>query len=94
MSKTPRTDSKEPQIDYTPENGERYAAWHDKGGPRRVHTSSGTFNVLASESDNGRTFSASVNLSDAPNNPDKTKQTSQLEVVHDVAVWDPSGRRG
>jgi hypothetical protein len=50
VSKTPRTDSKEPQIDYTPEDGERYAAWHDKGGPRRVNTPAGTFNVLASES--------------------------------------------
>jgi len=94
VSKTPRIDSKEPQIDYTPGAGERYAAWHDKGGPARVNTPAGTFNVLASESDNGRTFSASVNLSDDPNNPNKTKQTSQLEVVHDVAVWDPSSRRG
>jgi hypothetical protein len=93
VSKTLRTDSREPQIDYTPEN-ERYAAFHDKGGPTRVYTTAGTFNVLATESDNGRTFSALVNLADAPNNPDPGKQTSQLQVVDDVAVWDPSGRRG
>jgi hypothetical protein len=42
------------------------------------------------------TFSAPVNLAGvpAPTNPDPAKQTSQLEVVHDVAVWDPSSRRG
>jgi hypothetical protein len=94
VSKTLRTDSREPQIDYTPEDNERYAGWHDKGGPRRVYTTAGTFNVLASESDNGRTFSAPVNLSDAPNNPDPGKQTSQLQVVDDVAIWDPTSRRG
>jgi len=100
-SQTPRTDSKEPQVDYTPasEGGERYLAFHDAGGPRRVNTSPGTttspiYNVLATESDNGRTFSALVNLSDSPDNDDLTKSTSQLEVIFDVAIWDPSGRRG
>lgn len=103
VSQTPRTDSKEPQVDYTPasEGSEIYLAFHDAGGPRRVHTAAGTatspiYNVLATESDNGRTFSALVNLSDAPNIrvDDKTKSTSQLEVIFDVALWDPTSRRG
>jgi hypothetical protein len=94
VSKTPFADSKEPQIDYTPEDGERYAAWNDRGGPRRVNTATGTYNVLAAESDNGITFSAPVNLSDAPNNLFKTKNTSQLEVIFDVGIWDPTSRRG
>jgi YVTN family beta-propeller protein len=93
VSKTPRTDSKEPQVDYVPGYSEKYLGWNDRGGPQRVHTTPGTFNVLAAES-NGRTVSASVNLSDAPNNPDKTKNTSQLQVLDDVAVMDPGGRRG
>jgi hypothetical protein len=59
-----------------------------------VNTAAGTFNVLATESDNGRTFSALVNLSDAPNNDFKTKNTSQLEVIFDVGIWDPTSRRG
>ena len=101
VSQTPRTDSKEPQVDYTPasEGSEIYLAFHDAGGPRRVHTAAGTttspiYNVLATESDNGRTFSALVNLSDAPNNLFKTKSTSQLEVIFDVGIWDPTSRRG
>jgi hypothetical protein len=97
VSQTPRTDSKEPQVDYTPESGERYLAFNDMGGPRRVNIPPSTpekYNVLATESDNGRTFSAPVNLSDAPNNNFKEKNTSQLEVIFDVAIWDPSGRRG
>ena len=57
VSKTPRTDSKEPQVDYTPEDNERYFGWHDTGGPRRVHTPAGTYNVIAAESENGRTVS-------------------------------------
>jgi hypothetical protein len=94
VSQTPRTDSKEPQVDYTPETGERYLAFHDTGGPRRVYTAAETYNVLATESDNGRTFSALVNLSDAENNDFKEKNTSQLEVIFDVAIWDPTSRRG
>jgi hypothetical protein len=101
VSQTPRTDSKEPQVDYTPasEGGERYLAFHDAGGPRRVNTSTGTttspiYNVLATESDNGRTFSALVNLSDSPDNDFPDKSTSQLEVIFDVALWDPTSRRG
>jgi hypothetical protein len=101
VSQTPRTDSKEPQVDYTPigEGGEIYLAFHDAGGPRRVHTDAGTttspiYNVLATESDNGRTFSALVNLSDADNNLFPEKSTSQLEVIFDVAIWDPTSRRG
>jgi hypothetical protein len=94
VSQTPRTDSKEPQVDYTPESGERYLAFNDMGGPRRVHTAAGTYNVLATETDNGSTFSALVNLSDAPNNLFKTKNTSQLEVIFDVGIWDPTSRRG
>jgi hypothetical protein len=94
VSQTPRTASKEPQVDYTPESGERYLAFHDTGGPRRVNTAPDTYNVLATESDNGRTFSALVNLSDAPNNLFKTKNTSQLEVIFDVGIWDPTSRRG
>jgi hypothetical protein len=101
VSQTPRTDSKEPQVDYTPasEGGKIYLAFHDTGGPRRVHTAAGTttspiYNVLATESDNGRTFSALVNLSDTPNNLFKTKSTSQLEVIFDVGIWDPTSRRG
>jgi hypothetical protein len=94
VSQTPRTDSKEPQVDYTPESGEIYLAFHDTGGPRRVHTAAGTYNVLATERDNGRPFSALVNLSDAPNNLFKTKNTSQLEVIFDVGIWDPTSRRG
>jgi hypothetical protein len=93
VSKT-LADSKEPQIDYTPEDGERYAAWNDKGGPRRVNTATGPYNVLAAESDNGITFSTPFNLSDAPNNLFKTKNTSQLEVIFDVGIWDPTSRRG
>jgi hypothetical protein len=94
VSNTQGRDSKEPQVDYTPEDGERYVAWHDQGGPRRVNTPAGTYNVLAAESDNGSVFSAPFNLSDAPNNRDPGKQTSQLQVVDDVAVWDPTTRRG
>jgi hypothetical protein len=96
VSQTPRTDSKEPQVDYTPANegGERYLAFHDTGGPTRVFTDAGTYNVLATESDNGRTFSALVNLSDAENNDFLEKSTSQLEVIFDVAIWDPTSRRG
>lgn len=94
VSNTPGTDSKEPQVDYTPEDDERYVAWHDQGGPERVNTAEGVYNVLAAASDDGISFSAPVNLSDAPNNPDREKQTSQLQIVDDVAVWDPSGRRG
>jgi hypothetical protein len=59
-----------------------------------VNTPEGVYNVLAKASDNGVEFSSAVNLSDAPNNPDKQKQTSQLQIVDDVAVWDPSSRRG
>jgi hypothetical protein len=94
VSQTPRTDSKEPQVDYTPESGERYLAFNDRGGPSRVNTTPDRYNVLATESDNGRTFSALVNLSDAPNNAFKDKDTSQLEVIFDVAIWDPTSRRG
>ncbi|MDQ4016340.1 MAG: hypothetical protein M3136_11340, partial [Thermoproteota archaeon] len=94
VSNTQGRDSKEPQVDYTPEDGERYVAWHDQGGPRRVNTPAGTYNVLAAESDNGSVFSAPFNLSDAPNNRDPGKQTSQLQVVDDVAIWDPTTRRG
>jgi len=94
VSNTPGRDSKEPQVDYTPEVDERYVAWNDQGGPERVNTPARTYNVLAAESDDGTLFSAPVNLSDAPNNPDKGKQTSQLLLVDDVAIWDPSGRRG
>ena len=94
VSNTPETDSKEPQVDYTPEDAERYVAWHDQGGPPRVNTPEGVYNVLAAASDNGVEFSPPVNLSDAPNNPNKQKQTSQLQIVDDVAVWDPTSRRG
>jgi hypothetical protein len=94
VSKTPRTDSKEPQVDYTPGDGDRYVAWNDQGGPTRKFTSTGTYNVLASESENGRTFTAPVNLADAENNDFKTKSTSQLQVTDDVANWDPTSRRG
>ena len=100
-ARLPVHDSKEPQVDYTPasEGGERYLAFHDTGGPRRVDTATGTatspiYNVLATESDNGRTFSTLVNLSDSPDNDFPDKSTSQLEVILDVALWDPSGRRG
>jgi hypothetical protein len=95
-AQTPRTDSKEPQVDYTPEStGEIYVAFHDTGGPIRVNTPTGTYNVLATERDgNERPFSALVNLSDSPDNDDLEKNTSQLEVIFDVAIWDPSGRRG
>jgi hypothetical protein len=86
--------SKEPQVDYTPGHNERYVAWHDKGGPPRKFTTPGTFNVLASESNDGKRFSAPVNLSNAPNTLDKGRDTSQLQIVDDVAIWDPSGRRG
>jgi hypothetical protein len=59
-----------------------------------VNTPPGTFNVLARESDDGKTLSATVNLSDDPNNPDKAEQTSLLLLVDDVAIWDPTNRRG
>jgi hypothetical protein len=101
VSQTPRTNSQEPQVDYTPasEGGERYLAFNDAGGPTRVNTAAGTttspiYNVLATESDNGRTFSALVNLSDSPDNDFPDKSTSQLEIILDVALWDPSGSRG
>jgi hypothetical protein len=101
VSQTPRTNSQEPQVDYTPasEGGERYLAFNDAGGPTRVNTAAGTttspiYNVLATESDNGRTFSALVNLSDSPDNDFPDKSTSQLEVIFDVALWDPTSRRG
>lgn len=94
VSNTPASFSKEPQFDYTPEENERYFTWLDTGGPKRVNTPAGIFNVLAKESDNGRTLSVAVNLSDAPNNPNKARPASQLIQVEDVAIWDPSGSRG
>jgi hypothetical protein len=94
VSNTPETDSKEPQVDYTPEDAERYVAWLDQGGPPRENTPAGTYNVLAAASDDGVSFSQPVNLDDAPNNPDREKQSSQLQIVDDVAVWDPRARRG
>jgi hypothetical protein len=94
VSNTPGRDSKEPQVDYTPEENERYFAWHDTGGPSRVNTPPRTFNVLARESDDGKTLSATVNLSDDPNNPDKAEQTSLLLLVDGVVIWDPTSRRG
>jgi uncharacterized cupin superfamily protein len=95
-SQTPRTDSKEPQVDYIPESsGEIYVAFHDTGGPIREVTDAGTYNVLATERDNNeRPFSALVNLSDRENNLSPTENTSQLELILDVAIWDPSGSRG
>ena len=56
-----------------------------------------TYNVLAVESDNGITFSPIVNLFGPPNGPtgaDLRKDASQLQSTADVAIWDPSGRRG
>jgi hypothetical protein len=86
--------SKTPQVDYTPDDGEIYIAWLDKGGPARSHIASGTFAVLAVESDDGKIFSKPVNLTDDPANPKPNQDASLLEVVHDVATWDPSSRRG
>jgi PKD domain len=94
ISRTPFHFSKEPQVDYTPEENERYFTWLDTGGPTRENTPAGKFNVIAKESDNGRTLSVAVNLSDDPNNPNIAGDASQLLLVDDVAVWDPSGRRG
>ncbi len=96
VSQTSRTDSKEPQVAYIPgSEDEIYVAFLDKGGPTRVNTATGTYNVLATErEDGGRPFSALVNLSDAPNNPKAGVDASQLQLVEDIAVWDPSGRRG
>ena len=96
VSQTSRTDSKEPQVEYIPESSDEiYVAFLDTGGPRRVNTAPDTYNVLATERDSGgRPFSALVNLSDRPNNPFKTESNSQLELVFDVAIWDPSGSRG
>jgi hypothetical protein len=97
-SQTPRTDSKEPQVDYIPESSDEiYVAFHDTGGPTRVFAAAGTYNVLATERDSGdRPFSALVNLADRENNPFLTEDynTSQLELIFDVAIWDPSGSRG
>jgi hypothetical protein len=97
VSQTPRSDSKEPQVAYIPESSDEiYLAFLDTGGPNRVSTTAGKFNVLATERDDGgRPFSPLVNLSDAPDpNPKKAVDASQLQLVEDVAVWDPSGRRG
>jgi hypothetical protein len=95
-SQTPRTDSKEPQVAYIPESSDEiYVAFLDTGGPTRVNTATGTYNVLATERDDGgRPFSPLVNLSDRPNNPNLGESNSQLQLVEDVAVWDPSGSRG
>ena len=95
-AQTPRTDSKEPQVDYTPESsGEIYVAFHDTGGPRRVNTATGTYNVLATEREsNVRPFGALNNLSDSLDNLFPDKNTAQLEVIFDVAIWDPTSRRG
>jgi hypothetical protein len=97
-SQTPRTDSKEPQVDYIPESpDEIYVAFHDQGGPTRAFAAAGTYNVLATERDSGdRPFSALVNLADRENNPFLTEDynTSQLVLIFDVAIWDPSGSRG
>jgi hypothetical protein len=97
-SQTPRTDSKEPQVDYIPESDDEiYVAFHDQGGPTRAFATTGTYNVLATERDSGdRPFSALVNLADRENNPFLTEDynTSQLVLIFDVAIWDPSGSRG
>ena len=63
VNNTPRRDSKEPQVDYTREENERYFAWHDTGGPRRVNTPPGTYNVLSKKAITGMTISPTVNLS-------------------------------
>jgi hypothetical protein len=97
VSNTEGRDSREPQVDYTPEDSERYVVWEDQGGPRVAGMPARTYNVLAVESDNGITFSPIVNLFGPPNGPtgdDLRKDASQLQSTADVAIWDPSGRRG
>jgi hypothetical protein len=100
-AQTSTTDSKEPQVAYVSESGDEiYVAFLDTGGPTRVFTTAGTYNVLATERDSGgRPFSALVNLSDRENTPptgnlSPTESNSQLELIFDVAIWDPSGSRG
>ena len=93
VSKTLFKASKTPQVDYT-DDGERYVAWLDKGGPVRQFIASGTFAVLASESEDGKTFTAAVNQSDSPDNLKALVDATLLEVVGDVTVFDPGSRRG
>ncbi len=93
ISKTLLKASKTPQLDYT-DDGERYVAWLDKGGPVRNFIATGTFAVLASESEDGKTFTKAVNQSDSPNNLKKLVDATLLEVVGDVTVFDPGSRRG
>jgi hypothetical protein len=95
VSKTRLGDSRDAQVDFTPD-GEIYVAWTDTTpwAETGINIPDGKRIVLASESDNGIAYSAPVNLSDAANNPDPNKDASQLEVVHDVVAWDPTSRRG
>jgi hypothetical protein len=95
VSNTRLGDSRDAQVDFTPD-GEIYVAWTDTTpwAEKQKNIPDGKKIVLASESDNGIAYSAPVNLSDAGNNPDPNKDASQLEVVHDVVVWDPTSRRG
>jgi hypothetical protein len=95
-AQTSTTDSKEPQVAYISESSnEIYVAFLDTGGPTRVFTTAGTYNVLATERESGgRPFSALVNLADRENNLSPTESNSLLELTLDVASWDPSGSRG
>jgi hypothetical protein len=100
-AQTSQTDSKEPQVAYIDESGsEIYVAFLDTGGPTRVFTAAGTYNVLATERDSGgRSFSALTNLADREATPptgnlSPRESNSLLELTRDVASWDPSGGRG
>jgi len=92
ISKNP-SNSTDPQTDYT-EDGERYMAWLDNGGPARVFQPTGTFAVLVVESEDGKTFTAPVNQTDDLDNLKLLEDATLLEVVGDVATWDPTSRRG
>ena len=100
-AQTSTTDSKEPQVAYISESSnEIYVAFLDTGGPKRVFTTAGTYNVLATERESGgRPFSTLVNLADRESTPptgnlSPGESNSLLELVFDVAIWDPSGGRG
>ena len=54
---------------------------HQVNGPTREHIASGTFAVLAAESDDGKKFSKPINLSDDPANPKPNEDATLLDVA-------------
>jgi hypothetical protein len=86
------------QVDFTPE-GQIYVAWTDILAQVTgiVINPVGTRIVVASESDDGISYSPPADLSDDPAHQfvkDIASERMNLDVTNDVATWDPSSRRG